>query len=152
MDHFTLKLNIKTEKKDGAFKSYYKSGKIKRLEEYKNGKRIKKFCYDELGNEIPFYEFEEKPKFPGGQDALSDFLRKNIHYRNPSSDPYHKYRVIVHFEIGIDGSISDLEIYKSANPYIDNLVLEALAKLPKWKPGKYDGELVPVKYSLPVSL
>lgn len=147
-----IETNYKDGKRDGYFKSFYRSGKIKRIEEYKKGKRIKEVCYDESGNEIPFFEFEEKPRFPGGHEALSEFLRKNIYYRNPSNNPQDKHRVIVTFDVETDGSVSNIEIFKSANSYIDDLVLQALTKLPKWIPGKVDGEFVTVLYSLPVTL
>jgi protein TonB len=143
---------FKEGKKDGYFRSYYKTGQLKRNDEYKKGKLIKGVCYDDNGVEVPYYEFEVRPTFPGGEEALAIFLRKNIQFRNPSNNTVDNYRVIVQFDIAIDGSISNLEIQKGVNQHIDNLVLNAVSKIPKWNPGIQDGELVKVKYSLPVSL
>lgn len=140
----------KEGKKDGYFRSYYKTGQVKRNDEYKKGKLIKGVCYDDNGVEVPYYDFEIKPTFPGGEKELAVLLRKNIQYKNPSSNPEDKYRVLVHFEIDTDGSITNLEIVKSSYPYLNNFVIIAISKLPKWNPGMYDGELVKVKYSLPI--
>lgn len=91
---------------------------------------------------------EEQPHFPGGQAALEAYLKENV--RMPDEECVIG-RVIVSFNIGKDGSISDAKVIKSLSPACDKEALRVVKAMPKWHPGKLLGEARVVKYTIPVN-
>ena len=90
---------------------------------------------------------EEAPHFPGGQTALEAYLKENV--RMPDEECVIG-RVIVSFNIGKDGTISDAKVVKSLSPACDKEALRVVKAMPKWHPGKQLGKVVITKYSLPI--
>ena len=94
---------------------------------------------------------EEMPEFPGGSDALMKYLATNVHYPEAAEKAGVQGRVIVTFVVDSDGSISDASIIKSVDPSLDQEALRLVNSMPKWTPGKQDGKVVRVKYTIPIS-
>ena len=94
---------------------------------------------------------EEIPEFPGGTVALLEYLRKNIKYPAVCKENNVQGRVIVSFIIDTDGSITEAEVVRSVDPLLDAEALRTISQMPAWKPGKKDGNIVKVKYSVPIS-
>ena len=92
---------------------------------------------------------EQMPMFPGGEQALIDYLAENVHY--PDDESCAQGRVIVSFVIEKDGSITDPKVVRSIAPPFDNEALRVVRGMPKWIPGYQNGERVRVKYTLPIS-
>ncbi|WP_288276487.1 M56 family metallopeptidase [uncultured Prevotella sp.] len=99
----------------------------------------------------PFDVVEQMPEFPGGQEALMQFLRQEVKYPKEAEEKGLQGRVVVRYIIEKDGSISEVEIAKSVNEYLDAEAIRVVNAMPKWKPGKQKGENVRVKYTLPIS-
>lgn len=91
---------------------------------------------------------EESPHFPGGKTALEAYLKENV--KMPDEECV-TGRVIVTFNIGKDGTISDAKVTKSLSPACDKEALRVVNAMPKWHPGKLLGEARVVKYSLPIT-
>jgi TonB family protein len=89
---------------------------------------------------------EEMPQFPGGDEALMEYMKKNIRY----PDECVQGRVIVSFTIEKDGSISGAKVIKSVSQEADKEALRLVNNMPKWIPGKQLGEPVRTKYTIPV--
>ena len=91
----------------------------------------------------PVYEYVNQPaQFPGGDYALSQYLKQHIDYkqsgiRNKMSGP-----VEVDFVVEKDGSISNIELRISLKRELDKQVLDAVRKMPPWKPAKLMGKVV----------
>ena len=98
-----------------------------------------------------FIVVEESPEFPGGSQALLDFLRRNIKYPRICRENNIQGRVLVSFVVEIDGTVSGLEVVKSVNPSLDQEALRVLSMMPNWKPGTQRGRPVRVKYTVPVN-
>ena len=94
---------------------------------------------------------EEMPRFPGGDGALMDYLKKNVHYPEELKDSCFQGRVIVMFVVEKDGSIADAKVVRSLHPALDQEALRVVNAMPKWHPGKQNGVPVRVKCVLPVS-
>jgi len=94
---------------------------------------------------------EEIPEFPGGTVALLEYLRKNIKYPAVCKENNVQGRVIVSFIIDTDGSITEAEVVRSVDPLLDAEALRTISQMPAWKPGKKDGNIVKVKYSVPIN-
>ena len=95
---------------------------------------------------------DEQPEFPGGMQALMDFLRENIKYPRISRDSGSQGRVIVRFIVNSDGSIQDVEVAESSGDiYLDKEAVRVVGMMPKWIPGREEGKPVRVKFVLPVN-
>ena len=91
---------------------------------------------------------EESPHFPGGKTALEAYLKENV--KMPDEECV-TGRVIVTFNIGKDGTISDAKVTKSLSPACDKEALRVVKAMPKWHPGKQLGKAVVTRFSLPVT-
>ena len=58
---------------------------------------------------------------------------------------------MVSFVVNKDGSMSDFKIVTGSNPVLKDAAIEVLRGMPKWIPGKKDGEVVRVKTSIPIT-
>jgi antitoxin component YwqK of YwqJK toxin-antitoxin module len=70
--------NYKDDILHGPFMVWYKDGSIRRKEFYKRAYRKEKKCFDQNGDEVPFFEFQTQPQYPGGEYALQTYLRKKM--------------------------------------------------------------------------
>lgn len=108
---------------------------------------------DEMDDEdVVFVIVEKMPEFPGGQQALWNFLANNVKYPVIAQESGIQGRAVCQFIVNRDGSITDVEVVKSAgDPSLDKEAVRVMKLMPKWKPGMQNGKTVRVKYSLPVS-
>lgn len=91
------------------------------------------------------------PQYPGGHKAMQKFIEEKV------DSLYEKYRwhdqdrVIVGFTVETDGNLTHLNIMRSNTSIFDDLALEVVKSMPKWKPGELeDGTIVPVKFVVPI--
>lgn len=94
---------------------------------------------------------EQMPQFPGGQQALFEYLSKNIKYPVIAEENGVQGRVIVTFVVERDGSITDVKVVKSVDPSLDKEAQRVVKAMPHWIPGKQNGSAVRVKYTVPVT-
>lgn len=90
------------------------------------------------------------PSFPGGYGKMLTYIKENIRYPKDMEDSGIKDRVICQFIVNKDGSISDIEIVRSLGASMDKEAVRVISSMPKWYPGKHEGRIVRVKYTLPV--
>ena len=98
-----------------------------------------------------FQVVEEQPVFPGGMEALMNYLKKDMKYPKEAQDKGIQGRVIVQFVVNKDGGICDAKVVKAVDPLLDAEALRAVNAMPKWIPGKQKGEPVRVRFTLPLS-
>ena len=94
---------------------------------------------------------EEMPQFPGGPSKLFEYIAKNIRYPAEAEKAGVVGRVIVSFVVEKDGSVSNAKVVRSINPALDAEALRVINGMPKWTPGKQNGEATRVKYVVPVN-
>ena len=94
---------------------------------------------------------EEMPEFPGGMQALIDFLKANVQYPEAAKQAGASGRVTTSFIVGEDGVCRDFKVLRGVSPELDAEALRVLGLMPKWSPGKQDGKPVPVRYTVPVT-
>ena len=94
---------------------------------------------------------EQMPQFPGGPQALFEYLSKNIKYPVVAEENGIQGRVIVTFVVERDGSITDVKVAKSVDPSLDKEAMRVVKSMPNWIPGKQNGSAVRVKYTVPVT-
>lgn len=98
-----------------------------------------------------FTVVEQMPMYPGGDAALMGYLRDNIKYPTVAAENGVQGRVVVGFVVERDGSITDVNILRGADPSLDREAMRVVKSMPRWNPGKQNGSAVRVKYQVPVS-
>ena len=94
---------------------------------------------------------EQQPEFPGGEAALTEYIKKNIRYSVIASESAIIGRVTLSFIIEKDGSISNIEVMRSPAEECSYEAIRVVKSMPKWKPGKQRGKTVRVKCVLPIT-
>ena len=103
------------------------------------------------GEEDVFMVVDESPEFPGGTSALMGYLRDNMVVPDSCRENNIQGRVLVTFIVEKDGSITKPVVVKSVHPILDAEALRLVSAMPKWKPGRQNGEVQRVKYIVPVN-
>ena len=94
---------------------------------------------------------EEMPEFPGGVEALMDYVAKNVVYPQEAMDKEISGRVFVSFVIEKDGSVNEVKVMKGIGGGCDDEAVRVIKAMPKWKPGKQEGKPVRVSYMMPIT-
>jgi periplasmic protein TonB len=97
-----------------------------------------------------FTVVQEKPEFPGGDEALFKFIGDNIKYPAEAESNNIQGRVILKFVVNPDGSVDKIELLRSVDPLLDTEAVRVVKTLPKFRPGKQNGVPVHVWFILPV--
>lgn len=102
-------------------------------------------------NQQVFDVVEQMPEYPGGMQALFEYLSQNLKYPEDAKEQKIEGRVIAIFVVETDGSISNVEVVKPVFPSLDAEAVRVLSGMPKWKPGMQSGKVVRVKYTVPIN-
>ena len=102
-------------------------------------------------NDIVFDEYETMPIFPGGDQALLDFIYKNLKYPDSAIKDKIEGRVILRFVITKIGEVDKIEIARSLQPDCDKEAIRVVKMLPKFVPGTDHGKPESRLYILPVT-
>lgn len=94
---------------------------------------------------------EQMPQYPGGADAMDQFIKANIKYPAEAKAKRQQGKVYVQFIVEKDGSISDVKIRRGSYPALDQEALRVISMMPNWKPGSMRGKKVRVRYTLPIT-
>lgn len=94
---------------------------------------------------------EQKPEFVGGEAAMYKWLSDHINYPAAAAEEGVSGRVVVEFEVSKTGSIEKVRIIRGRHPALDKEALRVVKSMPKWNPGRNNGQPVKVTYTLPVT-
>ena len=94
---------------------------------------------------------EEMPQYPGGEQAMMDFVSKNVVYPKEAQEKGISGRVFVSFIVEKDGSVSNVDVKRGIGGGCDDEAVRVIKAMPKWKPGKQDGKPVRVSYMMPIT-
>ena len=95
-----------------------------------------------------FIVVEKNPRFNGD---LNEWLSRHLKYPAMARENNIQGRVYVTFIVEKDGSITNVEILRSADPVLDAEALRVVKSMPKWEPGKQRNMAVRVKFTLPIT-
>ncbi|RZK26623.1 MAG: TonB family protein, partial [Hymenobacter sp.] len=96
---------------------------------------------------------EQMPQLSGsgGQRAILEAIqRKTIYPKAAAGETLPKGRVFANFVVDTDGTVQDASIVKGLHPALDAAVLAAIKQLPRFEPGKQNGQAVAVSFTVPV--
>jgi TonB family protein len=97
-----------------------------------------------------FTNVEILPSFPGGLEAFGKFLSENLKYPTKARENNIQGRVFLQFVVEKDGSLSGMKVVRGIGYGCDEEAVRVLAISPKWNPGKQNGKLVRVSYTIPI--
>jgi hypothetical protein len=95
-----------------------------------------------------FFIVEELAHFPGGMEALRNYLTDNIKY--PADATEGTSKILVGFTITHDGSVVDVKLKKDASKAMVSEAFRLVSEMPKWEPAKQRNKPVRSDYILPV--
>ena len=148
--------------KHGSFKFYYPNGKKESEGMYTNGIKtgvwqryanngdtLAEKVYEDYLKLTVLQEADEMPVFPGGDEALRQWIKENVH-----PDVVRKFpgEVTVSFTVSHQGAIENIEIIESLSPEADLEIMGIVARMPNWTPGKSQGRATNVRMVLPIQL
>lgn len=94
---------------------------------------------------------EEMPEFPGGTEALKQYIARSINYPESAKENGIQGRVYVTFKISKEGKVTDAKVARGIFPALDKEAVRVVSSLPNWNPGKQNGQPVEVVgYGIPV--
>lgn len=99
----------------------------------------------------PILVSQVMPQFPGGEEALFEYLRKNLNYPIIAKRANISGTVHVEFVVNRKGNISDVKILKGLGYGCDEETIRVIKSMPTWSPGENQGHKVSVSYNIPVT-
>jgi len=99
--------------------------------------------------DISFF-FDKHPEFPGGREAMMDFISKEIKYPEIAKKNGIGGVVLVECVVEKDGSIQKARVMVSLFEDCDKEAIRVVQAMPKWKPAEKAGETVRCYYQVPV--
>ena len=131
------------------------------------------------GDDPIYDDCDQKPQFPGGDEALMKFIAQNIKYPEIATENGVQGRVIVQFIVEKDGSLTSPKVITTSPGIGEAIPIEVIASMPekerqdaeahnagvkalrdeairvvkampKWTPGKQQGKVVRCRRTYPV--
>ncbi|MDE6346192.1 MAG: energy transducer TonB [Muribaculaceae bacterium] len=98
-----------------------------------------------------FTSVEQMPQFPGGEGELLKWISTHIKYPTIAMENNVQGKVVVQFVVTRDGSIGEVKVARGKDPDLDKEAVRVVKTLPKFIPGKMNGQAVNVWYTLPIN-
>jgi len=95
---------------------------------------------------------DEQAEFPGGMDAMREYLKKNLMYPAIAKENGIQGKCYLRFVVNTDGSISDVRVLRGVAgcPECDKEATRVVKNMPNWKPGRMNGKDVKMYFTLPL--
>ncbi len=120
---------------------------------------------EELEDPIPFAVVESVPTFPGCdenasndekkacfQQALLQFVGENFVYSEAARQLKIQGRVIVQFVVEKDGQVSNVELLRGVDPWLDEEAIRVIRSLPNIQPASQRGKSVRMSFVVPIKI
>jgi protein TonB len=107
------------------------------------------FSQNNLSEDI-YRIVDQMPEFPGGEDALGHYIQKNLRYPSYAAENQIEGSVQVEIIINEDGTTQNSKVIKGIKGGCDEEALRVLTKMPRWMPGKQNGNAVKTYYTISI--
>lgn len=104
---------------------------------------------DASGREV-FSVVDRMPQYPGGQNALFEYLGGNITYPETAKENETEGVVYVSFVIEKNGAVTNINVLRGIGSGCDAEAIRVISTMPNWEPGVHKGKPVPVLFNLPI--
>ncbi len=106
--------------------------------------------FDVDSNDKVYVKADSLPQFPGGDAALLKFLQWQIEYPQMERDNDIQGKVLFRFVVRQDGYVSAGTIAHGVSPGLNQESMLIIKMLPRFIPGKQNGNNVSVYFNLPI--
>ncbi len=103
-----------------------------------------------IGFALSAYANNSQPSYPGGEEALRNYLSENIQYPPMAAEMGIEGVVTVEFMVKADGSIGNAKIVRMVDPDLEDEALRIVNSMPRWNPASKDGVPADAWFSLPI--
>ncbi|GLU50683.1 TonB family protein [Dyadobacter frigoris] len=93
---------------------------------------------------------EQKPQFPGGEEALAKYIQSNIRYPEEALGVSAGGIALVSFTINSNGDVRKPKIVKEIGWGIDDEAVRLVLNMPRWEPARQNGRPVSMEYTLSI--
>jgi TonB family protein len=132
----------------GILKSFYRSGKLKRIEYEGKNDLDTGVCYNEDGTEKKFTRFQAMPK---ADYIWQQFVKREIKYPRKSVNEGIYGRVNVRFTVSKNGRIYNVKALNDPESELAKEAVRVVSLFPDWIPGVQDDETVDVFFTVPIT-
>jgi TonB family protein len=101
-------------------------------------------------NDTVYQVVEQMPEFPGGVEAMMQYVVGNVKYPQDAINEGKSGRVFVSFVVEKDGRVSNVKVMKGICESIDKEAVRVVSSMPRWYAGMHKGEPVRVRYMMPI--
>lgn len=110
---------------------------------------VEKFVPDSGGQ--VFYVVDQMPQYPGGEEALRNFIAQNVNYPDEAAKKGIQGKVYITFLISHEGKVTHARVVRGVDPALDLEALRVVNSMPEWQPGYNAGKPVNVSFTVPIN-
>lgn len=93
---------------------------------------------------------EQAPTFPGGKEAMDRYIERTMHYPEEALAARKEGALFFSFIVEKDGTLNAVKLEKGVESSLDQEGMRLLMHMPKWHPGRHNGDPVRVHYEMPL--
>ncbi|MBK6571288.1 MAG: energy transducer TonB [Saprospiraceae bacterium] len=105
---------------------------------------------EEKKEEEPAKFVEQMPEFPDGAAAMMKYIQSNLNYPAIARENDIQGTVVVQFVVTKSGDITKVTIPRGIGGGCDEEAARVVRSMPNWKPGKHNGKVLSVSFTLPI--
>lgn len=98
-----------------------------------------------------YYFADKRAEFPGGDDAMSQFIAKELNYPDRARQRSIEGRVIVRFVVDSTGKIKNPTVLTKTDSILSEEAVRIVSNLPTWKPAEHKGVRVQMYVTVPIT-
>lgn len=152
-------ISFREGKRQGVQKVFYSNGQLKSAITWDQDTIVQGAFFNEDGSprileyeEDMYVEAEPQlPRFPGGNEALSMYLRLLLRSPPEARKKNKQGTVLVSFVVEKNGNMTNVRLEQGVDPDIDKEALRVVNRMPVWEPGRIDDVPVRVRFTLPIT-
>lgn len=92
-----------------------------------------------------------EPQYPGGKEALDNYLSSNLKYPQSAIDNGIEGVVDVAFIVKTDGSIGSIKIVRMVDPDLESEAIRLVKGMPAWIPADKNGQPIDAQTQVEVN-
>jgi TonB family protein len=106
---------------------------------------------EDVTDEEIFTIVDQMPEYPGGEEALKEYIKDNISYPAQAKEEFIEGKVFVSFIILPNGNVDHVKVIKGIGGGCDEEAVRVISEMPNWSPGYKEGVAVKVEHTLPIN-
>lgn len=105
---------------------------------------------EEPVDNTPLLFAEEMAEFPGGPQAMYEFIYSKVKYPAIAREAQLEGTVYITFVVNKEGKVTDVKKAKDIGGGLADAAINAIKQMPSWKPAKQNRRVVALQYTIPV--